>query len=203
MTLNEDLEHLKAKAKEKGATRAGIIPVSWIKVDPRARLKCIAPRCVNYGQKLLCPPNVPSLDEVKGYLSSYSMAILIQSPIPVPPEIIDRFSDGKEGDSREKQTDYWEPIKVSQREFNEMLYQVEREAFLLGYRFSAALGSEHCNLCDECVGNSGEPCRHPFKARPSMSAMGIDVFATSEMAGLPIEIPPKEHSWWTGLLLVD
>jgi predicted metal-binding protein len=201
MTLHEDIDFLRAKALEYGAKRVAELAAAAIVIDPRARLKCIAPRCANYGRKLLCPPNVPSLGEVKEFIGAYSVALLVQSPIPVPTETIERFSDGKEADAVDKRTEYWEPIRQSQLEFDEMLRQVEREAFFRGYRFAAALGSEHCALCEECVGPSGE-CRHPFKARPSMSAMSIDVFATARNAGLSIEIPPREHSWWTGVVLL-
>jgi predicted metal-binding protein len=80
---------------------------------------------------------------------------------------------------------------------------LEAEAFGLGYRFAVALAGGDCVLCDVCVGPGGEPCRHPFAARPSMEAVGIDVLATAEAAGLPIEMPAAEHPCWTGLLLID
>ena len=31
-------------------------------------------------------------------------------------------------------------------------------------------------------------CRHPYEARPSMEACGIDVFQTARDAGFPIEV---------------
>jgi len=59
-------------------------------------------------------------------------------------------------------------------------------------------------LCDECVDQaSGEACRHPFRARPSMQALGIDVIKTSKKAGLPVELSSSARVRWTGLLLLD
>jgi predicted metal-binding protein len=48
-----------------------------------------------------------------------------------------------------------------------------------------------------------EPCRHPFKARPSAEAVGVDVVATAAAAGLTIEFPAGDDPRWTGLLLVE
>jgi predicted metal-binding protein len=49
----------------------------------------------------------------------------------------------------------------------------------------------------------GGRCAHPFKARPSMEAMGIDVTATTEKAGLEVPSYPIDQSvTWTGLVLL-
>lgn len=59
-------------------------------------------------------------------------------------------------------------------------------------------------LCPECVGiSSGEACRRPYQARPSMEGVGIDVLKTSINAGLPFEMPPKKQIVWSGLVLID
>jgi predicted metal-binding protein len=57
-------------------------------------------------------------------------------------------------------------------------------------------------FCGKCVGTGGK-CIHPFSARPSMEAMGIDVVATLENAGKNLEFPVKDKVQWWGLLLVD
>ena len=69
---------------------------------------------------------------------------------------------------------------------------------------AAALSAGCCPLCDECVGpDPKERCRHPFVARPSMEAVGIDVVATAANAGMDIEFPPRGKAVWTGLLLIE
>ncbi|UCE81580.1 MAG: DUF2284 domain-containing protein, partial [Methanobacteriota archaeon] len=49
---------------------------------------------------------------------------------------------------------------------------------------------------------SGEHCRYPFEARPSMEALGIDVFKTCGNAGLPLYFSSKKRARWTGLILL-
>ncbi len=91
----------------------------------------------------------------------------------------------------------------SQNEFARLMTGLESAAFKMGYRFATAFAGGDCVLCDVCVGKDGEACRHPFEARPSMEAVGIDVVATAEAAGLAIEMPAADRPCWTGLLLID
>ena len=85
---------------------------------------------------------------------------------------------------------------------------LEREALYLGYPFAAAFGGGECRLCEACVAagtglSTTEPCRKPFRARPAMEAVGIDVLATAAAAGLPVQMPAADDPVWTGLLLLD
>ena len=98
---------------------------------------------------------------------------------------------------------YEASLHASQNEFAGLMSALEEEAYKMGYRFAAAYAGGDCVLCDVCAGATGEPCRHPFAARPSMEAVGIDVVATAEAAGLSVELPAAEHPRWTGLLLID
>ena len=94
-------------------------------------------------------------------------------------------------------------LRDGQNEFARLMTALEAEAFKMGYRFAAAFAGGDCVLCDVCAGATGEACLHPFEARPSMEAVGIDVVATAEAAGLAVELPADEHPRWTGLLLID
>ncbi len=80
---------------------------------------------------------------------------------------------------------------------------LEAEAYRMGYRFAAAFAGGDCVLCDVCAGATGEQCKRPGEARPSMEAVGIDVVATAQAAGLALEIPAGDAPRWTGLLLID
>ena len=62
---------------------------------------------------------------------------------------------------------------------------VERALFLDGYYKAWTLGSGPCGRCKAC--NMGT-CLHADKARPSMEACGIDVFATARAYNLPIQV---------------
>jgi len=81
--------------------------------------------------------------------------------------------------------------------------ELEREAFLNGFYKALGLGAGPCRLCKEC--NPAGNCMHPAKARPSMEACGIDVYATARANGFPIEVlkdqscEPNRY----GLVLVD
>jgi predicted metal-binding protein len=82
------------------------------------------------------------------------------------------------------------------------MVKLEREAFLAGWHKAFALGAGPCTLCKEC---DTEECRNAERARPSMEACGIDVFATARASGWPIEVltdrSRPENSY--GLLLIE
>lgn len=73
----------------------------------------------------------------------------------------------------------------------EIAAKLEREIFLAGYYKAFGLGSGPCRLCSTCT-KKPEDCRHPERARPSMEACGIDVYATARNNGLPIEVVKDE-----------
>jgi predicted metal-binding protein len=79
---------------------------------------------------------------------------------------------------------------------------LEREAFLQGYYKAFAFGAGPCTLCKSC---HVEGCKHPDRARPSMEACGIDVFATARRNDYPIHVVGEQHSEqnYYGLLLVE
>jgi predicted metal-binding protein len=79
---------------------------------------------------------------------------------------------------------------------------LERETFLEGYHKAFAFGAGPCLLCKSC---HEDGCKHPDRARPSMEACGIDVYATARGNGLPIQVVRDEESEqnYYGLLLVE
>lgn len=172
-------------------------------MDPRVRLKCMVPLCANYGRNLMCPPNVMGMDEFSRVLKRYLHTIVVQFPIPLDTEFMEG-SKGKRLEDVYEKGEYYERMVASERAFINMLGDLESEALRMGYRFATAFTGGPCKLCDECVGQgSDEKCRHPFRSRPSMEAMGIDVFLTAKNAGLPFEIPAGDRPVWTGLVLID
>ena len=180
------LDQLVDYAISLGASRAKAVDVAEIIVfDERCRLKCFVPLCPEYGSNLLCPPNLPPLEEVWKAIKRYRKAVLVQKDYRL---LSEKYR-------RELVADAW-------RDFNNLLSSLERRAFELGYVFAAALGSANCVLCEKCVGPSGV-CKHPLEARPSMQALGIDVFSTAKKAGMPISMPIRDTLTWTGLLLVE
>jgi len=202
-SIRADLKTLCKNALKYGASNAASISARKVIVDPRVRMKCAIPVCDSYGRCLMCPPNVISVQEFAAALERYQHAIVLQFPISVG----DKKLGGKIGSLEladlRFDNDYEKAMSVSMREMSDVLTKLERDALHLGYRYTTALSAGSCRLCDECVGpGKGAPCRHPFEARPSAEALGVDVFATAAFAGMPIKFP-AERPVWTCILLVD
>lgn len=203
MHSHADLDKLCQLARSYGASAAAALGTRGIVVDPRVRFKCMVPRCASYGRNLMCPPNVMEVEEFAKVLKRYLHSIVVQYPIPLDREFMDGLKDRSIGEIYDR-GEYKERMVASERQFQGLLDRLESDALNMGYRFATALTGGPCRLCDECVGvTSGEACRHPFRARPSMEAMGIDVYLTARNAGLPFEVPAKDRPVWNGLLLID
>jgi len=201
--IQADLKALCRSALEYGALKAAPISARKVVIDPRVRMKCAIPVCDSYGRCLMCPPNVIAMEEFSAALERYQHAIVLQFSIALDSEKV-RGKIGSMGlaDLRVDK-DYEKLMSGSMRKMSEVLTKLERDALHLGYRFTTALSAGSCRLCDECVGQGkGKPCRHPFEARPSAEALGVDVFETAALAGMPIRFP-AEQPVWTCILLVD
>lgn len=195
------LKHLVTEANRLGAAEAKIVSTEDIAVDKRVRLKCAIPICADYSRHLLCPPNTMSVDEFSEILQLYKKAIILQVEADVDSSDKSRRHLDKEVcRTVEKSTNAakWE------RRLHKLVNQVETLAFKEGFYLAAGLIGGSCCLCRKCVGlQSGESCRHPFEARPSMEAMGIDVLRTCRKIGLPIALSSSRKVRWTGLVLLD
>ena len=174
--------------KKKGASEVKLIYASDVIVDERVRLKCQIPICDAYGKNLMCPPYLPSVKEFRAALARYDKALLVQLSVPLH----------KKTKGRTKAV--FDPARV----LHELVNLGERLCFESGYRFATGLIGGCCRLCEECIVMEPEGhCRHPFRARPSMEAMGIDVIGTLEKTDLPqLRFPVTEKVTWTGLILL-
>ena len=204
-------------ALAKGADKAVAIQASDVVIDERVRMKCLVPTCSFYGNNLLCPPNLMAVEEFRKIVDQYSTAVLIRLPSsskPVPPEISGVISlndlwrkiDPRKN-SRKKDInpaiDYFGDLKASQEKLYKIIESMEAGSLAAGHRFATGFAAGGCLLCDRCVGpKSNEPCRHPFRARPSMEAMGIDVVGTAEKAGLQVDFSDDQPHWF-GLVLIE
>ncbi|MEM4233319.1 MAG: DUF2284 domain-containing protein [Thermoplasmata archaeon] len=189
------------EAERLGATEAKAISPSEIVVDERVRLKCIAPLCSAYGRNLMCPPNLPSVSEVRELLSRYRRAVIVQLESSF--DSSDRSDEALTNElcrrmERETGSSKW------QIELHKIVTRLESLAFKEGCYLAVGLVGGECVLCETCVAaEGGRECRHPFEARPSMEAMAIDVVETCRRAGLPLELSSKQKVRWTGLVLLD
>ena len=182
-----------------GATVARIIPAEWVVVDERVRLKCEVPRCSGYGRFLTCPPHVMSVDAFSRIRSGYQWGLLIQ----VEAKNIDSMDKGKGRIDRAVLKENRKLHYPFKRKLLEIVEAVESAAFKKGMHFAAGFVGGSCILCDRCVSEEdSKACRHPFRARPPMEAVGIDVVKTAENAGLPIHLSSSKNVVWTGLVLL-
>jgi predicted metal-binding protein len=167
--------------------RKGFDDYTWI--DPGeivvarwVRMKCVH-ACTHFGQNANCPPNTPPVDECEKLFHEYARAVLF------------RFT--RRVESRAERHD-WD------RETNDRLLEVERAVFLAGYHKALLLFPSICRLCSGCV-DTLTKCRHLGSSRPTLEAMGIDVFATARSVGYPIEVLTDYDQTMNryGLLLVE
>lgn len=83
-----------------------------------------------------------------------------------------------------------------------VIVELERDIFLAGFYKAFGFGAGPCRLCRKC---HLDACPHRDKARPSMEACGIDVYATARANGFPIEVV-RDRSCaqnYYGLILID
>ena len=175
--LRQDLEGYKEKALELGASKVKILGADEIPVDERVTLKCQIPRCFGYGVSANCPPNTLKPAELRAYLREYKWAVLFVKE--VPPEVI----------VRDKAT-IKERVAAYQNVF-EIVTELESMAFYDGHYLAFGFGAgscrhTFCGLEEDCRAMKGKKCRFSLRARPSMEAVGIDVYRMVCSAGWDI-----------------
>jgi predicted metal-binding protein len=207
-----DLKMLCRRIEEMGA-RAVAIRARDVVVDERVSFKCFVPRCAFFGSNLMCPPNIMSTEQFEKVLRKYHITILIQinidsaDPFPKADVHLSRAWENMNHEQVKTGDDeiYFENLKQAQSKLYSVLEEMETLCVKQGYLFAAGLAAGGCALCDECVGvQSGHKCPYPFKARPSMEGLGIDVVSTAKKAGLKLDFSDGNRSRsWLGLLLVN
>lgn len=175
MVVKVGVQAIVEKAKSAGASDAAAISAADIAVRNWVRLKCQY-GCDEYGKRLTCPPNTPTPQEFKEVLKEYKTALLIKFEC----------------------SDYGQAVLKAR----ECINQVERYAFLNGYYKAFGLAAGCCPYCKEC---SLKTCSEPIKARPSMEAVGIDVYETSRRAAFKLEVVENQKDSFTfvGVVLIE
>jgi predicted metal-binding protein len=176
--LASKLEDLRSLALKLGAEDARIVPAGAVVVRNWVRWKCKF-GCGEYGRRLTCPPYSPTPEETRKVLGEYGVCLLVKF-------------------GRCVEAGYEGGVNV-----HEVMFQLERSAFLSGVYSAFALACGPCPYCEECNVKEGV-CRHPERARPSMEACGIDVYATARNAGYELKVVTsyEEEPTFFGLLLL-
>jgi hypothetical protein len=181
-----DLQKLEDKAIEQGATATKVVEVAKIKTGSWTHMKCRY-GCPNYGSNLCCPPYAPDYAETQQFLSEYKYGIIVEFTMEFDGKDMASFAD----------TD----LKMSNG-LLEILLNLEKEAFFMNHYRAFALKAGRCRLCEKC---NLKKCVNPTKARPSLEACGIDVFALANDNGFEMKVitgPIKELKIY-GLVLVE
>lgn len=201
-----DLKYLIRQAEELGALYARAIKTRDIVIDERTYFKCLVPRCPWYNVSPMCPPSMMKPSEFQKILSKYADAILIQ----ITDDNISNTVKEKKGKVSSltemfQSDDYVQSFVPGMRKLHAIIEKIEAMAFNRGYRFAAGLICGTCLLCDDCVKRTPPKiCKLPFKARPSMEAVGIDVQKTAERAGLIFDMSDENRKVTSnGLVLID
>jgi predicted metal-binding protein len=210
--FRKDMKEICGKAIEKGANLARLIPASKVAVDERVTLKCRIPFCECYGKCLMDPPFSPTAEETRKVVRNYKYGILTEVSSTVPKgywDMIQRedmplcrlqYQDEAIDFERRVQMPLWFKL-------HDIVMAIEREAHNRGYFFAVGYVASTCYLCYDSAKHTtycdtSSLCRHPYEARPSMEAAGIDVFSTYANSGLKLRMASPEKFSWSGLVLV-
>jgi predicted metal-binding protein len=176
-TLREDQVNFRQKALDFGASMAEIIPADWIEIDERIRLKCSIPLCTYYDKCIFCPPHAPSIEIMRKAVARYSWATLFALDVIPVQEFADR--------SKERGS----VAKWAKKSF-EICSRIETLAFGCGYYLAMGFAQASClkALCgqERCLILDGGECPYSLKSRPSMEAVGIDVYRLVTKVGWDI-----------------
>ena len=193
-SLDEEIGKLTRIARGKGAANVARIPAGELVVSEWVRFKCRF-GCKGYGKHLSCPPYTPTPAETRRMVAEYSSGILIRfdgipgHPDLKPEEIPEDFHPF-----------YRDLILLSHR----TTHLLEKTAFYDGFYRAFGFGAYPCLFCEHehCVAEEMEGivdesvrrlCRHKDLVRPSMEAVGMDVFATAGKVGWDLStIPCKD-----------
>lgn len=195
-TLESIVKELKTIALGGGATAVIQIEPKDIVVAQWVRNKCQF-GCSLFGKRFTCPPYTPTPEETAIALQSYHQALLVE------------FANLR----LERTENISAPLKAIEKEVQNILYHMERAAFLSGYERAFAYKGGPCHLCQDCPAIKLEnpnlfykkECKYPKEARPSMEGAGIDVFSTVRRAGLEVHVVRERDELFKnfGLVLLE
>jgi len=193
--ISAPLMRLKESAVGLGASDAGIVRTERIPIEDRVIEMCREPLCECYSMSANCPPYVMKPEEARKWMLSYEAALVFK--IDVAPGVL----------LSHESFDTFRKVYV-------ICSQLEKLSCDLGYAHSQGLAAGSCksvfckNIACEALLNGGK-CRYPSLARPSMEALGVNVFRLAKDMGWNIypilrDSNPKDvpSAMLAGLLLV-
>ncbi len=159
-----------------------------LKVSETIRLKCQIPLCKNYGMRKVCPPHMPPIPTIREALKGYQKGYIVAMHV-------DLHTLNEDEEKKVKE------MEKLQTKMVDIITDLEHVLIGVGFYKVYGLGPGSCWLCETCT-PAGVPCRHPYKARPGPSAMGIDITELAQKAGVHMEWPPKNEVLVMGMLIL-
>ncbi len=161
-----DVEKLIQTALDCGATKATVVEQADIVLNAEFRAMCEANQCGVYGRCYMCPPDVGPVEELMARVRGYERGLLYQTITPIEDSFdIEGMAEAKKA-----------LVAVSQRVLDALRPVLGEDALFLS--------GGGCGLCKVCAKITGEPCRHPDRALPSLESYGMDVYNTTKKTPL-------------------
>lgn len=176
------ISELHSIAINNGANDLRPIHTDIIQTATWVRFKCKF-GCKAYGKHLSCPPYSPTPEETGKLLKEYEHAVLVEfTGLPKETSV----------DPKHIHHHLWDLILIIQ----DVIFKLERHAFLSGYYKAFGFAAYPCSLCETCLPEEGDIdlntvkrlCRHPDMMRPSMESSGVDVYATVRAGGFDLQV---------------
>ncbi|MBO5898625.1 MAG: DUF2284 domain-containing protein [Clostridia bacterium] len=156
-TKSEFFEALERAALDLGAHRASVISADAIETDRVFRDMCASNACGMYGRCYMCPPDVGEIEVLMGEIGRYDHALVYQT--------VSELEDSYDFEGMVEAKKRTHPIAQSLR----AVFSRPEIARVLH------LGAGGCGVCETCAKRTGEPCRAPEMAMPSLEAYGVNV----------------------------
>ena len=164
--MRDRFTYLSNAALSNGAYKASVIPTSDVVTDTYFRTLCEKNVCGNYGKNWMCPPDAGDINELICELHSYQYILVYQS--------VNTLEDSYD----------FEGMAEAAFKHHKLMLNVRKELENLDLKRKLFLGAGGCRLCEVCAKATGEPCRNPGKATPSLEAYGVNVSKLAESAGM-------------------
>ncbi len=149
-----------------GAFKANVITTDKITTDKAFREMCASNACGMYGKCYMCPPDIGDIDELMESITKYEYALVYQTVT----ELEDSFDFEGMLDARRKMP----KLSLKVRELFKDMDIVNALHLSVG----------NCGMCEKCAKVTGEPCRYPDLATPSLEAYGVNVSELAKAAGM-------------------
>ena len=166
------LLRLKNEALALGASDARIVSADKIPIEDEIIEMCEPPYCDQYGKSANCPPYVMTPKDARQWIRPYHSALIFK--IDVSPKVL--FAE--------------QGLEVFKQVFL-ISARLEELSVVQGYSTSKGLAAGSCKTvfcrkipCDALIKDRN--CRYPSLARPSMEALGINVFRLAKEVGWEI-----------------